>query len=64
MLAQKLFIVPIPGMDKIAYIDDNIKSAEISLTTEDLQEIEKGLSQIKIQGERLNKDLLNLSEEQ
>ncbi|MCF2505288.1 aldo/keto reductase [Dyadobacter sp. CY107] len=64
LLAQKPFIVPIPGMDKIAYIDDNIKSAEVSLTAEDLREIENGLSQIKIQGERLNKDLLSLSEEQ
>ncbi|MCF0049321.1 aldo/keto reductase [Dyadobacter sp. LJ53] len=64
LLAQKPFIVPIPGMDKITYIDDNIKSAEVSLTNEDLQEIENGLSQIKIQGERLNKDLLSLSEEQ
>lgn len=62
LLNQKPFVVPIPGMDKIAYIDDNIKSVEVSLTTEDLQEIETGLSQIKIQGERLNKDLLNLSE--
>ncbi|MCF2502061.1 aldo/keto reductase [Dyadobacter sp. CY107] len=62
LLAQKPFIVPIPGMDKITYIDDNIKSTEVSLTNEDLKEIENGLSQIKIQGERLNKDLLNLSE--
>jgi len=64
LLAQQPFIVPIPGMDKISYIDDNIKSADVSLTSEDLQEIEKGLSQIEIQGERLNKDLLNLSEQQ
>lgn len=62
LLAQKLFIVPIPGMDKIAYIEDNIKSAEVEMTAEDLQEIEEGLSKIAIQGERLNKDLLNLSE--
>lgn len=62
LLAQKPFIVPIPGMDKIEYINDNIKSADVILTSEDLQEIENGLSQISIQGERLNKDLLNLSE--
>lgn len=62
LLAQKPFIVPIPGMDKIQYINDNIKSADVILTSEDLQEIENGLSQINIQGERLNKDLLNLSE--
>lgn len=64
LLAQKPLIVPIPGMDMIAYIDDDIKSAEVSLTAEDLREIENGLSQIKTQGERLNKDLLSLSEEQ
>jgi len=62
LLVQKPFIVPIPGMDKIDYIEDNIKSADVSLTTEDLHEIENGLSQIKIQGDRLHKDLLDLSE--
>lgn len=62
LLAQKPFIVPIPGMDKIEYIEDNIKSADVNITAEDLQEIEEGLSKISIQGERLNKDLLNLSE--
>lgn len=62
LLAQKQFIVPIPGMDKIEYIEDNIKSTEVVLTSEDLQEIEIGLSKISIQGERLNKELLNLSQ--
>lgn len=62
LLAQKPYIVPIPGMDKIEYIEDNIKSADAVLTSEDLQEIENGLAQINIQGERLNKDLLDLSE--
>ncbi|SEH47815.1 aldo/keto reductase [Chryseobacterium culicis] len=62
LLAQKPFIVPIPGMDKIEYINDNIKSADVEISAEDLQEIEDGLSKITIQGERLNQDLLNLSE--
>jgi aryl-alcohol dehydrogenase-like predicted oxidoreductase len=62
LLAQKPFIVPIPGMDKIEYIEDNIKSADVLLTNDDLSEIENGLSKINIKGERLNKDLLNLSE--
>lgn len=35
LLAQKPFIVPIPGMDKIEYIDDNIKSVDLELTTDD-----------------------------
>lgn len=63
LLVQKSFIVPIPGMDKIAYIEDNIKSIDLELTNADLAEIESRLSEIQIQGERLNRDLLDWSEE-
>ena len=63
LLAQKSWIVPIPGMDKVEYIDDNIKSVDIQLTAEDLKEIDEQLSQIKIQGERLDAGLLSMSEE-
>lgn len=59
LLAQKPFIVPIPGMDKMAYIDDNIKSVDLELTAEDLQEIEERLSKIEIKGERLSKVLMD-----
>lgn len=62
LLAQKPWIVPIPGMDKIEYIEDNIKSAEVEITADDLKEIEENLATIQIQGERLNKDLLDWSE--
>jgi aryl-alcohol dehydrogenase-like predicted oxidoreductase len=63
LLAQKPFIVPIPGMDKLEYIEDNIKSVDLSLTSEDLREIEERLANIAIQGDRLSKELLSLSEE-
>jgi aryl-alcohol dehydrogenase-like predicted oxidoreductase len=63
LLAQKPFIVPIPGMDKLEYIEDNIKSVDLSLTSEDLREIEDRLANIAIQGDRLSKELLSLSEE-
>jgi aryl-alcohol dehydrogenase-like predicted oxidoreductase len=63
LLAQKPFIVPIPGMDKIEYLDDNIKSVDVELSTNDLQEIEDGLATITFQGARLNEELLGLSEE-
>jgi aryl-alcohol dehydrogenase-like predicted oxidoreductase len=63
LLAQKPWIVPIPGMDKVEYIEDNIKSVDLELTTEDLKEIDTRLSEIKIQGERLNAGLLGLSED-
>lgn len=62
LLKQKPFIVPIPGMDKIEYLNDNIQSVNVDLTKEDLGEIENGLSKIKIQGARLSDDLLSLSE--
>jgi aryl-alcohol dehydrogenase-like predicted oxidoreductase len=63
LLVQKPFIVPIPGMDKLEYIEDNIKSADLVLTSTDLQDIEKRLAGIAIQGDRLSKELLSLSEE-
>lgn len=63
LLAQKDFIVPIPGMDKIEYIEDNIKSIDVILKRDDLEEIEERLSHIEIQGERLSKELLSISEE-
>ena len=59
ILAQKPFIVPIPGMDKMEYLDDNIASVNLELTKEDLQEIEQGLSNIEIKGERLAQFLLD-----
>lgn len=59
LLAQESFIVPIPGMDKMTYIDDNIKSVDLELTNEDLQEIEERLSGIEIKGERLSEVLMN-----
>jgi aryl-alcohol dehydrogenase-like predicted oxidoreductase len=62
LLEQKPFIVPIPGMDKIEYIYDNIQSINVHLTKQDLEEIENGLSKIKIEGARLSDDLLSLSE--
>lgn len=63
LLAQKPWIVPIPGMDKIEYLDDNIKSIEFELTETDLQEINEQLSAINIQGGRLDEGLLSMSED-
>lgn len=62
LLAQKPFIVPIPGMDKIEYLDDNIKAVDVIITESDLNEIELNLSKIEIQGDRLNKEILDWSE--
>jgi Predicted oxidoreductases (related to aryl-alcohol dehydrogenases) len=52
VLAQKPWIVPIPGTTKIHRLEENLKAEQITLSKEDLQEIESAFSQIKIQGER------------
>jgi aryl-alcohol dehydrogenase-like predicted oxidoreductase len=53
LLAQKPWIVPIPGTKKLERLKENLGSADVSLTPEDLREIESASSQIKIQGARL-----------
>jgi len=41
-------------MDSIKYLDENIASAEIELTADDLSQIQEGYSKIPVQGERLS----------
>jgi aryl-alcohol dehydrogenase-like predicted oxidoreductase len=54
LLAQKPFIVPIPGMRSVKHLDENIGSLEIELTPADLGGIEDGYSRIAVQGNRLS----------
>lgn len=61
--AQTRRVVPIPGMDKVEYIDDNLKSIDLELTAEDLREIDSELSKINVQGARLDEGLLSMSED-
>ena len=63
LLAQKPWIVPIPSMDKVEYLDDNLKATDLALTAEDLREIDRELSTIKILGARLEEGLLSMSEQ-
>ena len=60
LLAQKPWIVPIPGTTKMERLDENIKAAEIELTSEDLDEIENACSKIKVQGARYPEKLQQL----
>jgi aryl-alcohol dehydrogenase-like predicted oxidoreductase len=52
LLAQKPWIVPIPGSRKLHRLDENIGAAQIELTSDDLSEIEKAMSQITVVGHR------------
>ena len=57
LLAQKPWIVPIPGTTKLNRLEENIGSASIELTENDLSEIEDGASKIKIEGARYPESL-------
>ena len=57
VLAQKSFIVPIPGTRNLERLKDNISSADVLLTEEELKDINEALSKITIRGERYPKEL-------
>lgn len=52
LLAQKPWIVPIPGTTKLSRLEENIGAAEIELTPPDLRDIDSAASMITVQGER------------
>jgi aryl-alcohol dehydrogenase-like predicted oxidoreductase len=52
LLAQKPWIVPIPGTRKLERLDENIGAAGVELTPEDLREIDSAASKITVQGAR------------
>ena len=52
LLAQKPWIVPIPGTTKLKRLEENIGAASIELTPDDLREIDRAASKIKVQGAR------------
>lgn len=52
LLAQKPWIVPIPGSRKLERLDENLGAATIDLTTENLHEIRQAMAQITVVGDR------------
>jgi aryl-alcohol dehydrogenase-like predicted oxidoreductase len=52
LLAQKPWIVPIPGTTKLNRLEENVGAVEIELERDDLREIESAASQIEVQGAR------------
>ena len=57
LLAQKPWIVPIPGTTKLHRLEENIGAVEIELTADDLREIIRAASQIDVQGARYPEEL-------
>ena len=52
LLAQKPWIVPIPGTTKLHRLEENIGAVLVELTPDDLREIEGASSRIKVEGAR------------
>jgi aryl-alcohol dehydrogenase-like predicted oxidoreductase len=61
LLAQKPWIVPIPGTTKLARLEENIRAVEIDLTAGDLREIDDAASKIRVQGARYPENLEKLT---
>jgi aryl-alcohol dehydrogenase-like predicted oxidoreductase len=60
LLAQKPWIVPIPGTTKVARLEENIAAAAIKLSSQELAEIDRAASQITVQGARYPEQLQRL----
>lgn len=52
LLAQKSWIVPIPGSRKLTRLDENIGAVRVELTAEDLSEMDHAMAEIKVVGDR------------
>ena len=61
LLAQKPWIVPIPGTTKLHRLDENIGAVAVELTPEDLREIDTAASKITVQGARYPEKLEQLT---
>lgn len=57
LLAQKTWIVPIPGTRKLERLEENLRSAAIDLTSNDLRQIDEASEKITIQGARYPQEL-------
>jgi aryl-alcohol dehydrogenase-like predicted oxidoreductase len=61
LLAQKPWIVPIPGTRKLERLEENIGAVAVELTPDDLRDIESAASEIEVQGARYPEELERLS---
>ena len=61
LLAQKPWIVPIPGTTKLHRLEENLGAVNVTLTPGDLQDIATALATIQVQGERLPEAALKMT---
>jgi aryl-alcohol dehydrogenase-like predicted oxidoreductase len=60
LLAQKPWIVPIPGTRKIDHLNENLEAINVQLTPADLHEMESTFSAIRVQGGRMNEEQMKV----
>ena len=60
LLAQKPFIVPIPGTRNIDHLNENLEAINVHLTPADLRDIDTAFSEIKVHGGRMNKEQMKV----
>ena len=60
LLAQKPWIVPIPGTRKLERMHENLSALDIALTPDDLRDIESSFAKITVQGARLSEEHMAL----
>jgi aryl-alcohol dehydrogenase-like predicted oxidoreductase len=60
LLAQKPFIVPIPGTRNIDHLNENLGAINAQLTSADLRELDTAVSKIKVHGGRMNEEQMKV----
>ncbi len=60
LLAQKPWIVPIPGTRNLKHLDENLRAVAVELTSDDLREIDSAFAKITVQGTRLSEEHMKL----
>ena len=61
LLAQKPWIVPIPGTTKLKRLEENLGAVSVELTDSDLKQIDELASKLKLEGARLPEAALNMT---
>ncbi len=61
LLAQKPWIVPIPGTTKLHRLEENLGAVNVELTEDDLKQIDEAASRLKLEGARLPEAVLKMS---
>src|SRR3954453_6043813 len=63
LLAQKPFIVPIPGTSKLKHLRENIEATDLVLSAEELKEMDDAFSELEIHGGRMNEQQIKIVEQ-